>query len=78
MDKTLPKAITQVMLQEDYNSCDTFEHEGETYYSLGNVSSDGTPFEDGLPVIYFVQRGTAIQLPFNMALELLSQLPDNE
>ena len=78
MDKTLPKAIRQVMIQEDYNSCDTFELGGETYYSLGNVSEDGTPLIEGLPVIYTINKGKAAQLPFDDALELLSKLPDNE
>ena len=78
MNKTLPKAIQQIMIQEDYNSCDTFEHEGETYYSLGNVSEDGFAFCEGLPVIYTINKGKATQLPFDDALELLSQLPDDE
>lgn len=78
MDKTLPKTIQQIMIQEDYNSCDTFEHEGETYYSLSNVADDGTAFCEGLPVIYFIQNGTPVLLPSESALNLLSKLPDDE
>ena len=78
MNKTIPKAIKQIMTQEEYNSCDTFEHEGETYYSLGNVSEDGFAFCEGLPVIYFIQNGTPVLLPSESALNLLSKLPDNE
>ncbi len=78
MDKTIPEVIKKIMDEEEYNSCSSFEYDGETYYSLGNVSEDGFAFCEGLPVIYFIQNGTPVLLPSESALNLLSKLPDDE
>ncbi len=78
MNKTIPEVIKKIMDEEKYNSCESFEYDGVTYYSVGCVADDGTPLPTGLPEIYTIEDGRAIGLLGDAALDLLSKLPYDE
>ena len=65
------------MSREGLNYCETFDHEGKTYYILSYVSENGEPQPTGLPIIYYIDKDKPVQLSFDKSLLILSKLPDD-